>query len=1309
MRIITGNAARSPFRLAKLQQRLAAIHPGIEAVHARFVHLVDVTDGANLDEERLEELLDYGEPTEDWSSVWPRIVVAPRAGTISPWSSKATDIARICGLSAVERIERGIEFAVSGSKINADDFDWRPALLEVLHDRMTEAVYEDERSLEALFRHADPTPLSRIALGDDAEGAIAAANQRMGLALSDDEVEYLASAYRDLDRDPTDVELMMFAQANSEHCRHKIFNADWTIDGEDRDLSLFAMIRNTHQRHPEGTLSAYKDNAAVIQGQDGTRFAVNPATGNYETVDERIDFLAKVETHNHPTAISPDPGAATGAGGEIRDEGATGRGGKPKAGLTGFSVSNLRIPELPQPWEAATADVGRPERIVSPLEIMLDGPIGAAAFNNEFGRPALGGYFRTLEMNTNEDEGAHERRAWGYHKPIMIAGGVGVIRPNLIEKEPIAPGHLLIVLGGPAMQIGLGGGAASSQDSGTGHAELDFASVQRANPEMERRVQEVIDRCISLGETNPIVSIHDVGAGGLSNALPELINDAGMGGSFDLRKIPNDEPGMSPLAIWCNESQERYVLAIQPDDLERFAALCDRERAPFAVVGTATAEQHLRVADPHFGDDPVDLPMQTLFGHPPKMHRDVKHRPGAGRDLELDGIEIDAALDRVLALPGVGDKSFLITIGDRSVGGLVARDQMVGPAQVPVADSAVTSTDFYHHHGEAMAMGERAPVALLDAPASARLAVAEVVTNLAGTAIDGTDRIKLSANWMAACGHDGEDARLFDTVRTVGMEFCPALGISIPVGKDSLSMKTRWQDGDTEKSVTSPVSLVVTGFAPVSDVRRTLTPEPVSDVDNRLFLVDLGLGQNRLGGSALAQVFNATGSTTPDIAPAPLKAFFDVIQELNRLGYLTAYHDRSDGGTIVTLLEMAFAGRCGLDLEIDDLGGDPMAGLFAEEVGAAFQVKAEDADFIREQFEAAGLDEALIDLGRATNDRRVHVTWRGKTVIDRPLADLKAIWSATSFQMSALRDNPETAEQAFAAATDFDDPQLAGSQATFDVSESLAAPMIAKGSRPRIAILREQGVNGEVEMAAAFTAAGFEAVDVHMADLIGGQHDLADMKGLVACGGFSFGDVLGAGSGWAHAIRYNDRARDAMQAFFEREDTFGLGVCNGCQMFSQLSDLIPGAAHWPRFLRNRSEQFEARLSLVEIPHSPSILLKGMIGSRLPITVAHGEGRVAYRRPEDAEEVFTALRYVDGHGIATESYPANPNGSAGGETGFTTEDGRFTIMMPHPERVWRASQLSWRPRRWSDDQRDAATDRGPWLRLFENARAWVEGS
>ncbi|MGM0516689.1 MAG: phosphoribosylformylglycinamidine synthase [Pseudomonadota bacterium] len=1306
MRIIPGNAARSPFRLAKLVDQLRDIHPGIEAVHARFVHLVETATDGHVDDEILERLLDYGEPLGDWVEDRPSMIVAPRAGTISPWSTKATDIAHLCGLSGVVQIERGVEFSVSGSDID-DRFEWTSAIVDVLHDRMTEAVYATPGELEALFHHASPAPLSSVDLGADGRRALAEANERMGLALSEDEIAYLAEAYGKLDRDPTDVELMMFAQANSEHCRHKIFNADWTIDDEDRDLSLFAMIRNTHRLNPEGTLSAYKDNAAVIQGAEGTRFAANPENGRYESVDERIDFLAKVETHNHPTAISPDPGAATGAGGEIRDEGATGRGGKPKAGLTGFSVSNLRIPELPQPWEAATAGVGRPERIVSPLEIMLEGPIGAASFNNEFGRPALGGYFRTLEIET--DGGAAESRSiWGYHKPIMIAGGVGVIRPNLIEKEPIAPGHLLIVLGGPAMQIGLGGGAASSQASGSSSAELDFASVQRANPEMERRVQEVIDRCITLGEHNPIVSAHDVGAGGLSNALPELINDAGMGGTFDLRKVPNDEPGMSPLAIWCNESQERYVLAIRPEDLERFKSLCDRERAPFAVVGTATAEQHLRVEDPHFGNAPVDLPMQTLFGHPPKMHRDVRHAPAPSMAFEADDIDVDDALDRVLSLPAVADKSFLITIGDRSVGGMVARDQMVGPAQVPVADSAVTTTDFFHQHGEAMAMGERSPVALLDAPASARLAVAEVVTNLAGTPIASTDRIKLSANWMAACGHEGEDARLYDTVRTVGMDFCPALGISIPVGKDSLSMKTRWNDGDCDQAVVSPVSLVVTGFAPVSDVRGTLTPEIRADRPNRLFLVDLGFGHNRLGGSALAQVHNATGTVVPDIEPKPLRAFFDTIQELNRLGHLLAYHDRSDGGAITTLLEMAFAGRCGLELAIDDLGGDPLAGLFAEEVGAVIQVEAEDADFVREQFEAAGLGEALIPLGEAIESPRVHVGWRGKTVLDRELSDLRRIWSATSFHMSALRDNPETARQALDAAVDLSDPQLAGAHATFDVSEPVAAPMINRGARPRVAILREQGVNGEIEMAAAFTAAGFEAVDVHMADLIEGRHDLADMKGLVACGGFSFGDVLGAGSGWAHAIRYNERASDAMRAFFERTDSFGLGVCNGCQMFSQLHDMIPGAGHWPRFLRNRSEQFEARLSLVEIPHSPSILLAGMEGSRLPITVAHGEGRVSYRRPEDAEQAFTALRYVDGHGIATENYPANPNGSARGETGFTTEDGRFTIMMPHPERVWRASQFSWKPARWSDAMQDPDTDRGAWLRLFENARVWVDG-
>jgi phosphoribosylformylglycinamidine synthase len=1305
MRIIPGNAARSPFRLARLADRLAEIHPGIEAVHARFVHLVETAADGRLDERILGRLLDYGEPLGDWAEYHPSVIVAPRAGTISPWSTKATDIAHLCSLSGVVRIERGVEFSVSGSDIDRR-FDWTAAMLEALHDRMTEAVYATAGELEALFRHAPPAPLTSVPLGADGRRALAEANQRMGLALSEDEIDYLAQAYDRLGRDPSDVELMMFAQANSEHCRHKIFNADWSIDGEERELSLFDMIRNTHRRHPEGTLSAYKDNAAVLQGQDGSRFAADPGNGRYERIDERIDFLAKVETHNHPTAISPDPGAATGAGGEIRDEGATGRGGKPKAGLTGFSVSNLRIPELPQPWEAATANLGRPERIASPLDIMLEGPVGAASFNNEFGRPALGGYFRTLEIETDGGENG-SRRVWGYHKPIMIAGGVGVIRPALIEKAPIAPGHLLIVLGGPAMQIGLGGGAASSRASGSGRAELDFASVQRANPEMQRRAQEVIDRCITLGEDNPIVSIHDVGAGGLSNALPELIEDAGMGGTFDLRKIPGDEPGMSPLAIWCNESQERYVLAIRPEDLERFRALCDRERAPFAVVGTATAERHLRVEDPYFGNAPVDLPMQTLFGHPPKMHRDVRHTPISSVGFETDGIDLDEALDRVLSLPAVADKSFLITIGDRSVGGLVARDQMVGPAQVPVADSAVTSTDFFGHHGEAMAMGERSPVALLDAPASARLAVAEVVTNLAGTPIGSTDRIKLSANWMAACGHEGEDARLYDTVRTIGMDFCSALGIGIPVGKDSLSMKTRWNDGD-DKAVVSPVSLVVTGFAPVADVRGTLTPEIRADRPNRLFLIDLGFGRHRLGGSALAQVYDATGTSVPDIAPEPLRALFDTIQELNRLGYLVAYHDRSDGGAITTLLEMAFAGRCGLDLAIDDLGGDPLAGLFAEEVGAAIQVDAGDAAFVREQFERAGLGEALIEIGEAVEAPRVQARWRGKTVLDRDLTELRGLWSATSFHMSALRDHPETARQAFDAACDLSDPQLAGALATFDVSESVAAPMIATGKRPRVAILREQGVNGQVEMAAAFDTAGFEAVDVHMADLIEGRHDLTDMKGLIACGGFSFGDVLGAGAGWAHAIRYNPRASEAMQAFFERTDSFGLGVCNGCQMFSQLADMIPGAQHWPRFLRNRSEQFEARLSLVEIPHSPSILLAGMQGSRLPITVAHGEGRVAYRRPEDAEQVFTALRYVDGHGIATETYPANPNGSARGETGFTTEDGRFTIMMPHPERVWRASQFSWKPRRWSETMQDPDTDRGAWLRLFENARIWVDG-
>jgi phosphoribosylformylglycinamidine synthase len=1306
MQIFFGNSAASDFRLSKKLKLIQEVAPSVTHLCARFVHFVLPNAASAITEQqthRLDELFNYGTPIDYWPDTAVRILVTPRPGTRSPWSSKATEIVHICGIETVMRVERGIEYALVG--LDSLDRTGRAAAARLLHDRMTETVFDELHACETLFAHHAPAPLAHIALLEQGDAALHAANQTLGLALSAEEITYLDTAYRELGRNPTDIELMMFAQANSEHCRHKIFNADWVIDGQAHDMSLFAMIRNTHRHNPKGTLSAYKDNAAVIAGWPGTRFAVDVARGEYGQTDEPIHFLAKVETHNHPTAISPDPGAATGSGGEIRDEGATGRGGKPKAGLTGFSVSNLRIPGHEQPWEAHTP-AGKPDRIVSALDIMLDGPIGAAAFNNEFGRPALTGYFRSFELQPKAIDGSHTA-VRGYHKPIMLAGGLGAMRETLVEKNAIAAGDLLIVLGGPAMQIGLGGGAASSQTSGSSTAALDFASVQRANPEMQRRAQEVIDRCIALGEENPLVSIHDVGAGGLSNAFPELVHDAGLGGVFNLRAIPNDEPGMSPLAIWCNESQERYVLAIRPESLPLFTALCARERAPFAVIGTATALQHLSVADPQFNNLPIDLPMHTLFGHPPKMQRTATSLHTRYAAFSTEHITLEDALHRVLSLPTVADKSFLITIGDRSVGGLTARDQMVGPWQVPVADCAVTATDFYHHTGEAMALGERAPIAVLDAPASARMAIAEVLTNLACAPIAATADIKLSANWMAACGHEGEDAALYATVKTVGMEFCPALDIAIPVGKDSLSMKTRWSDNGAAREVVSPVSLIVTGFAPVSDIQRVCTPQMLPITDSRLLLIDLGFGKNRIGGSALAQVYGEIGQTPPDIAPAPLKAFFDTIQLLNQLGHIVAYHDRSDGGLITTLLEMAFAGRTGFTIDCGALGGDSLAGLFNEEVGAVIQVRAADLAFVREQFTRAGLGEAVHDLGAPTSGTTIQIHWQGKPILTAERAALHQIWSKTSFLMASLRDNPACAAEEYECLQDEQNPGLTATKVPFDVQENIAAPMINSGVRPKIAILREQGVNGEVEMAAAFDTAGFTAVDVHMSDLLTGRVDLTDMHGLAACGGFSYGDVLGAGSGWAHAIRYNPRVFDAVSAFFNRPDTFALGVCNGCQMLSQLNDLIPGAQSWPRFERNQSEQFEARLSLVEVLPTPSILFTGMEGAILPITVAHGEGQVRYRNPMDSEEAFNTLRFVDGYGIATERYPDNPNGSIWGQTGFTTPDGRFNILMPHPERVWRASQFSWKPESWSQgrfDDKNAAE--GPWLRLFRNARHWV---
>ena len=1315
-----GSPALSPFRLEKLLAALRQRVPVIAAVRAEFAHFLDGSPTLH-EREVLERLLQYGPAaTRRHPGGAPLFLVVPRSGTISPWSSKATDIAHNCGLHRIRRIERGVAYYLESERPLTDgEMD---ALKPLLHDRMTETVLGPGDDPAILFARAEPAPLATVALLGNGREALAAANRELGLALSDDEIDYLHEAFIRLDRDPTDVELMMFAQANSEHCRHKIFNADWIIDGAAQDRSLFAMIRNTHERHPDNVLSAYHDNAAVMTGFPAGRFFPDPADGQYRYHPEAVHILMKVETHNHPTAISPFPGAATGSGGEIRDEGATGRGAKPKAGLCGFSVSHLRIPDFVQPWER---DYGKPGRIVSALDIMLEGPIGAAAFNNEFGRPNLAGYFRTFE----EDGPDGQRR--GYHKPIMIAGGLGNIREPHVHKAELPPGTAIVVLGGPAMLIGLGGGAASSMAAGSSHEDLDFASVQRGNPEIQRRAQEVIDRCVALGEANPILSIHDVGAGGLSNAVPEIVHGADRGGRFELREVPNDDPGMSPMQIWCNEAQERYVLAIAAEGLETFKKLCERERCPYAVIGIATAEPELRVADRQFANRPVDLPMSVLFGKPPKMLRDVGHetansprpvgeglgeRAGIG---ETERFPIADAVARVLRFPAVADKSFLITIGDRTVTGLVCRDQMVGPWQVPVSDVAVTATSFDGYTGEAMAMGERTPLALLNAPASGRMAVGEALTNIAAARIAKLGDVKLSANWMAAAGHPGEDARLFDTVRAVGVELCPALGIAIPVGKDSLSMKTVWEEGGERKSVVAPLSLIVSAFAPVLDVRQTSTPQLRTDRgDTDLILVDLGRGKNRLGASALAQVYNRLGDAAPDLdAPKDLKAFFATIQELNSSGRLLAYHDRSDGGLLATLAEMMFAGGCGVTVLLDDLvalfpprpmgegsgvrAEESLAALFAEELGAVLQVRVADRNAVLGLLAAVGLGECSHVIGAPNGEDRLILRFGGETAFSATRAELRRLWSETSYRMQALRDHPDCAREAFGAACDPADPGL-NVRLSFDPAEGLATPLVVVGARPRVAILREQGVNGQVEMAAAFDRAGFAAMDVHMSDIIAGRVALADFCGIAACGGFSYGDVLGAGEGWAKSILFNSRARDEFAAFFARSDSFGLGICNGCQMLSNLHELIAGTEFWPHFVRNRVEQFEARLSLVEVLPSPSLFLQGMEGSRLPIAVAHGEGRAEFRDEGGADAALAAgvvtLRFVDNCGRPAERYPANPNGSPGGITGLTSRDGRFTILMPHPERVFRTVQYSWHPDSWGED--------GPWLRLFRNARRWL---
>lgn len=1290
MEILRGAPALSEFRARKLLSAFAEKGLQIDSVYAEYVHFAKVS--APLTEEEravLAKLLTYGPRAGAGDARGILYLVTPRPGTISPWSSKATDIARNCALTGVARLERGVAYYVSG----ADAGD-AAAIAPLIHDRMMEHVFGSLSDAERLFAEQAPRPLVSVDVLGHGRAALERANVGLGLALSDDEMDYLVKSFAALGRNPNDVELYMFAQANSEHCRHKVFNADWVIDGAPLGKSLFGMIRNTYEKTPDHVLSAYRDNAAVMEGSVAGRFFPDPETRVYGYRQEPVQILMKVETHNHPTAISPYPGAATGSGGEIRDEGATGTGSKPKAGLCGFSVSNLRIPGFVQPWEK---DYGKPGRIDSALDIMIDGPLGAAGFNNEYGRPNICGYFRTYEAAVDSHNGREIR---GYHKPIMLAGGIGNIRSEHIRKGEIPAGAKLIVLGGPAMNIGLGGGAASSMTSGQSAEDLDFASVQRDNPEMERRCQEVIDACWQMGAGNPILFIHDVGAGGLSNALPELVNDGGRGGVFELRRIPNDEPGMSPYELWCNESQERYVLAVSPERLGDFEKICRRERAPFAVVGTATAERRLVLNDERFGNRPIDLPLDVLLGKPPRMHRDVRTLRAAGRELNLAGATPMEAAERVLRLPAVAEKTFLITIGDRTVTGLVTRDQMVGPWQVPVADCGVTAASYDSYNGEAMAVGERTPVALLDYAASARMAVAEALTNIAAAYIGDIERVKLSANWMSAAGHPGEDAGLYAAVRAVGEELCPALGITVPVGKDSMSMKTKWiQDGE-EREVTAPLSLIVSAFARVEDVRLTRTPQLRTDLgETRLVFVDLGDGRNRLGGSALAQVYGQLGRETPDVnSSSQLKGFFEAMQFLSRKGFIIAYHDKSDGGLFVTLAEMAFAGRTGVTVDVDSLGEDDLAVLFNEELGAVIQVRKDDAEAVHNILSGHGLAHNIYTIGAPNGEDRLIFRRNGRDVINETRTRLRSVWAETTYRMQALRDNPACAESEFLAKSDADDPGLNVSL-SFDPAEDPAAPFIARGAAPRLAVLREEGVNSQNEMAASFNRAGFECVDVHMSDVIGGRVSLKDFKALAACGGFSYGDVLGAGEGWAKSILFNPRAREEFEAFFARGDTLALGICNGCQMMSNLKDIIPGAELWPRFVRNESERFEARFSLVEIRPSPSLFLGDMAGSRLPIAVSHAEGRSEFRDAAHLDAVvrsgLAAVRYVDNRGAVTARYPANPNGSPEGITGLTTTDGRVTVMMPHPERCMRTVCCSWHPDEWGEDS--------PWMRAFRNAR------
>jgi len=1309
---LLGPSALSEFRLLKLKasiQRLLHNHWPDETIYviglkANYLHTVELNGELSPEQQLvLAELLRYGPQSSDiavdTSTEYFETLVGPRVGTISPWSSKATDIAHNTGLSQVKRLERVTQYTASFSSSLPKLDTFLNDLQSLFYDRMVESIFPDKASLSELFEQHDPAGMTSVDIMTEGKQALLNANHEMGLALAVDEIDYLVESFIELDRNPSDVELMMFAQANSEHCRHKIFNASWTIDGVKQDASLFSMIKNTYEAvDGEGVLSAYSDNAAVLEGFTAKRFFPQGSgldcASIYGFIEEPVHYLLKVETHNHPTAIAPFAGAATGSGGEIRDEGATGSGAKPKAGLTGFSVSNLNIPGFERPWEQ---DYGKPDRIVSPLEIMLEGPIGGAAFNNEFGRPNINGYFRTFEQAVESSFGEWVR---GYHKPIMIAGGVGNIRQQHVIKQAIPVGAELIVLGGPAMLIGLGGGAASSMASGQSSENLDFASVQRDNPEMEHRCQEVIDRCWQMGDDNPIAFIHDVGAGGLSNALPELVKDGGVGGIFSLRDVPSDESSMAPHAIWCNESQERYVIAVKSDDLSLFDTMCRRERAPYAVVGQATEQHHLRLDDSHFNNQPVDLPMSVLFGKPPKMHREVESAKSLGAEFSVDQIVFDQALERILRLPSVASKSFLITIGDRSVGGMVYRDQMVGPWQVPVADAAICLNSFAAYTGEAFAMGERAPIALLNAAAAARMSVAECITNLASVPIASLSELKLSANWMAAAGYEGEDAKLYEAVKAVGEELCPALGIAIPVGKDSMSMSTHWQEAGQDKHVISPLSLIVTAAARVKDVRDSVTPQlQACESSTVLLLVDLAEGEQRLGGSCLAQVYNEVGMITPDlISVEGIKGFFKATQSLLKDSKILAYHDRSDGGLVTSVLEMAFAGQMGVSLSVPS--SDLLAWSFNEELGAVIQVAKVDIPQVIDIYARHGVSHVSV-IGDVNPDNDFTLSNdQGLELYRESIHTLHAIWHETSFAIQSLRDNPACAQAEYDAIANGSDPGLFA-ELSFSPNDNVAVPFISTGAKPKIAILREQGVNGQYEMAAAFDRAGFEAHDIHMSDILSGSADLASYKGLAACGGFSYGDVLGAGEGWAKTILFNSRANDQFASFFQRPDSFSLGVCNGCQMLSNLKSIIPGADHWPRFVKNDSEQFEARLVMVTVPSSPSLFLQGMVGSSVPVVVSHGEGRA-----ELSADAFTALQansklslqYVDHQGQVTQRYPLNPNGSPHGLAGVCSGDGRVTIMMPHPERVFRKAQHSWAPESWDEDS--------PWMRLFQNARVHI---